>query len=66
MEKTTRNYMYLSMKELRRNNMGWVTLGQIDRLADYIRKSGKERFTKDEITEIIGETLKNPKQEGEI
>ena len=45
-----------ALRELRRNNMGLVTYGQIKKLEDYIKRTGKTRFTKRELREIIGET----------
>lgn len=45
-----------ALSELRRNNMGMVTVVQIKKLEDYIKRTGKTRFTKRELHEIIGET----------
>ena len=45
-----------ALRELRRNNMGLVTVVQIKKLEDYIKRTGKTRFTKRELREIIGET----------
>ena len=42
--------------ELRRNNMGLVTVVQIKKLEDHIKTTGKTRYTKRELHEIIGET----------
>ena len=45
-----------ALGELRRNNMGLVTYGQIKKLEDYIKRTGKTRYTKKELHDIIGET----------
>ena len=45
-----------ALSELRRNNMGLVTVVQIKKLEDYVKRTGKTRFTKRELHEIIGET----------
>jgi len=45
-----------ALSELRRNNMGLVTYGQIKKLEDYIKRTGKTRYTKNELHDIIGET----------
>ena len=45
-----------ALRELRRNNMGLVTYGQIKKLEDRIKTTGKTRYTKRELHEIIGET----------
>jgi len=45
-----------ALRELRRNNMGLVTVVQIKKLEDHIKKTGQTRFTKRELYEIIGET----------
>ena len=45
-----------ALSELRRNNMGLVTVVQIKMLEEYIKRTGKTRFTKRELHEIIGET----------
>lgn len=45
-----------ALMELKRNNMGLVRVGQIAKLEDHIKKTGKTRFTKKELHEIIGET----------
>ena len=45
-----------ALRELRRNNMGLVTYGQIKKLEDHIKTTGKTRYTKRELHEIIGET----------
>jgi len=45
-----------ALSELRRNNMGLVTVVQIKKLEDYIKRTGQTRFTKRELHEIIGET----------
>lgn len=55
----SRDDLYIGMialKELRRNNMGLVTVGQIAQLEAYIKKTGQKRFTKKQLHEIIGET----------
>ena len=46
----------IALGELRRNNMGIVTVGQIRKLEDYIKKTGQKKFTKRELKAIIGET----------
>ncbi len=45
-----------ALGELRRNNMGIVNLGQITKLENHIKATGKKRYTKSELREIIGET----------
>ena len=45
-----------ALSELRRNNMGLVTVVQIKKLEDYIKRTGKTRYTKKELHDIIGET----------
>ena len=45
-----------ALSELSRNNMGMVTYGQIKKLEDYIKRTGKTRYTKKELHDIIGET----------
>lgn len=45
-----------ALSELRRNNMGLVTYGQIKKLEDYIKRTSKTRYTKKELHDIIGET----------
>lgn len=45
-----------ALSELHRNNMGLVTYGQIKKLEDYIKRTGKTRYTKKELHDIIGET----------
>ena len=45
-----------ALRELRRNNMGLVTYGQIKKLEDHIKRTGKTRYTKRELHENIGET----------
>ncbi len=45
-----------ALRELRRNNMGIVTIVQIKKLEDHIKNTGQTRFTKRELHEIIGET----------
>ena len=45
-----------ALSELRRNNMGLVTYGQIKKLEDYIKRTSKIRYTKKELHDIIGET----------
>lgn len=44
-----------ALRELRRNNMGIVNIVQIKKLEDHIKSTGKTRFTKRELHEIIGE-----------
>lgn len=46
----------IALKELRRNNMGIVSVGQIDKVENYIKKTGQTKFTKKELQEIIGKT----------
>jgi hypothetical protein len=46
----------IALGELRRNRMGMVSVGQIDKVEEYIKKTGKKKFTKKELQEIIGET----------
>lgn len=46
----------IALKELRRNNMGFVTVGQIKQLETHIKKTKQKRFTKKQLHEIIGET----------
>ena len=45
----------IALKELRRNNMGFVTVSQIKQLETHIKKTGQKRFTKKQLHEIIGE-----------
>ena len=45
-----------ALSELRRNNMGLVTVVQIKKLENHIKTTGQTRFTKRELHEIIGET----------
>ena len=45
-----------ALSELKRNNMGMVSVKQIDKLESHIKKTGQTRFTKKQIHEIIGET----------
>lgn len=46
----------IALGELRRNNMGVIAYSQIKMLEDHIKKTGKTRYTKKELREIIGET----------
>ena len=46
----------IALKELRRNNMGIVSVGQIDKVENHIKKTGQTKFTKKELQEIIGKT----------
>ena len=45
-----------ALSELRRNNMGLVTYGQIKKFEDHIKRTGKTRYNKKELHDIIGET----------
>ncbi|MCH4201375.1 MAG: hypothetical protein LKF54_00130 [Bacilli bacterium] len=45
-----------ALRELRRNNMGLVTYGQIKKLEAHIKRTGQTRYTKKELHDIIGET----------
>ena len=45
----------IALKELRRNNMGFVTVSQIAQLEAHIKKTRQKRFTKKQLHEIIGE-----------
>jgi hypothetical protein len=45
----------IALRELRRNNIGMVNLGQIKKLENHITETGKKRFTKKELKNIIGE-----------
>lgn len=45
----------IALKELRRNNMGFVTVSQIAQLEAHIKKTGQKRFIKKQLHEIIGE-----------
>lgn len=45
-----------ALSELKRNNMGMVSVKQIAKLESHIKKTGQTRFSKKQIHEIIGET----------
>lgn len=55
----TREGLYIgaiALRELRRNNMGMVSVGQIAKVEEVIKKTGKKKFTKKELQDIIGGT----------
>jgi len=45
-----------ALMELRRNNMGMISISQISKLEEFIKKTGQTRFTKQQLHKIIGDT----------